>query len=137
MAMMDVTIKEIDKVIELAKDREEKEKEYSNKYFPTGIIPLFENEKFLNTIEYTAYQQAEGDLASYLNSLDFEKVKEIQTLMYLGRDVKCLEDLTAMEEFEQMYRTLNWQSKNNEIRVIIEKLPLASYLLEGKKIMGL
>lgn len=79
-------------------------------------------------------------LDDYLNSLDFEDVKMIQTIMYLGRD----KGYTTNNSSEETYRknreymdNVGWNDKGIEVEQIIQKLPLDEYLEEGFKILGI
>lgn len=75
----------------------------------------------------------------YLKSLDFEVVKIIQVIMYLGRD----EDYDENDYPNEIYRKqkenfdeMGWNTKELEINQILSKGPsLYGYLLNGFKIL--
>lgn len=78
----------------------------------------------------------EKDLFDFLNSLDYEVIKTIQTIMYIGRD-------TYFEEKDGTYNYKNareimdrqgWQKdKELEVNQMVGKMPLAKYLKDGFK----
>lgn len=80
------------------------------------------------------------ELVAYLNELDYEVVKTIQVIMYLGRD----EDYDGYDIPEEIYRkqrkyfdSLGWNNKVIEINQIAEKMPLDIYLTNGFKILDI
>lgn len=86
------------------------------------------------------YSGKEKELVELLESLDFESVKIIQTIMYIGRDRYYNES----DEYELRYSKyresldLNgWNDKDIEIDQIVEKLPLDEYLKDGFEILGI
>lgn len=83
---------------------------------------------------------AENELLSYLESLSFEDIKDLQTVMYLGRDEDYSEEETYEERFQNFRKYLDsrgWNSKKIEIRQISQKTPLDEYLLNGFKILNI
>ena len=83
------------------------------------------------------YQVATKELLLYLNSLDFDTIKELQILMYMGRD-EANNKLDGITIFNQYYEEFEkrWNTKEIEINQIMEKMPLAGYLKNGKQIVG-
>lgn len=82
---------------------------------------------------------AEDKLIKYLNELDFETIKMIQTVMYLGRD----NEYSDLSNGEQRYLKLRedfdkkgWKTKDIEISQIKQKVPLDKYLKKGLSILG-
>lgn len=79
-------------------------------------------------------------LDEYLKSLDFETIKTLQTLMYLGRD-KPYKDLVNGEarylEYRKYFDKRGWGDKDLVSRQIAGKIPLDKYLFEGFKIIGI
>ena len=64
----------------------------------------------------------------------------IQTIMYLGRDRDFNSSLTADEVFlnyNNYIKSLGVKDKDLEISQIVQKMPLAKYLTEGYKILGI
>jgi hypothetical protein len=80
-------------------------------------------------------------LETYLNNLSFDEVKSLQAIMYLGRDKDYDSGLSPQKiydsQFEYFDKTLGWNKKDLEVNQMIEKMPLADYLLEGKRILAL
>lgn len=79
----------------------------------------------------------EKELINYLVSLDFETIKVIQTLMYIGREGGCKGD-TPYEIYtkERAYMDeRGWSKKAIEAAQIEEKMPLGAYLINGLGIL--
>lgn len=79
-------------------------------------------------------------LFSFLNELDFETVKIIQTIMLLGREQKENERDTPEEAYKKMRQGLDrqgWNEKEVEIYYIIEKAPLYQYLKSGFEVLNI
>lgn len=78
------------------------------------------------------------ELDDYLHSLDFDEVKMLQTVMYLGRDQdydKSLPPHLIYENEFNYFEKNGWVSKEVEINQMTEKLPLANYLKSGLDIL--
>lgn len=93
----------------------------------------------------------ESKLQEYMLSLDYETIKIIETIMYLGRDA----EYNKRDNYEKRYRNarmfsdkcesnfceinLNEIKKNKEAKIsqILGKMPLDKYLLDGFKILGI
>ena len=91
-------------------------------------------------IDKLAISGKEKELFDYLASLDYEVIKFIQTVMYIGRDASCVrEDGTYDYFFTRQCMDQRGWNKDKEIEVyqIAEKLPLAEYLRKGCKKIGL
>ena len=120
-------------VIELAKERRMYDEKYGLK--SGSLVELME---FEETEEGKKLKQYDKDLDEYLQGLDFEAIKIIQTIMYLGRDNDypnlCPEQRykRIREEFDKS----GWKSKSIEISQIAEKLPLDKYLKAGIDILN-
>lgn len=86
------------------------------------------------------YREIRKILETYLNNLDFEIIKAIQVIMYLGRDEDYLENESPVERYVN-YRLYSnsqgWNKKDIEIVQMTEKLPLADYLKRGMEILGI
>lgn len=113
-----------------------------------GLSEISMNESGMK--KYEEYQQSdnkrivdasEQELERYLLSLDFELIKIIQSIMYLGRD----EDYYLEDSSEQRYLKkrqalelgMGWNTIKVEINQMVEKVPFDKYLLNGFKILGI
>ncbi len=78
--------------------------------------------------------EKERELFDFLNSLDYEVVKTLQVIMYIGRDSSCMEkDGTYnYEETRKYFDKRGWNSKKSiEVNQMVEKFRLAEYLKKG------
>lgn len=86
-------------------------------------------------------QKATVALYDYLMTLSFEDVKLLQRVMYLGRDREYDEHLIApmdiYNDFLRTFRKSDWETKDVEAKVLIQKGNLARYLKDGSKILGI
>lgn len=89
-----------------------------------------------NLEEWRNYRIQFGD---YLNALDFETVKIIQVIMYLGRDEDYnINDSTAdiYRKFREDFDKNGWNTQELEVNQILGKSPrLYGYFLNGYKIL--
>ncbi|WP_252502693.1 DUF3775 domain-containing protein [Sporosarcina sp. Marseille-Q4943] len=78
------------------------------------------------------------ELDNYLQSLNYDDIKMLQTVMYLGRDQdydgSLHPHLIYKNEFDY-FEKHGWVSKEVEINQMTEKLPLADYLKSGLDIL--
>lgn len=77
-------------------------------------------------------------LEEYLLGLDFEIVKVVQTIMYIGRDRDYPENSTAEEIYHYNRVGLDnqrWSTKDIEVSQIVSKAPLYDYLRTGFRIL--
>ena len=91
----------------------------------TGIKSLSNGNEYM-----TGYTK---DLYDYLQSLDFNSIKVIQTIMYIGRD-SFFDDNNGKCDFDEVYDYFNgqgWNTKEIETNQIDEKTPLGRYLING------
>lgn len=126
-------------VVDLAKKFEEA----YNEEIKEGLhdFSLSEMDQFLeNQSKCTTSESYGEELESVLNSLDFEAIKTLQVIMYLGRD----EDYNPKQTPEEIYRDYRnyfdkqgWKTKSIEIGQMTEKFPLGSYLENGFSILGI
>lgn len=68
----------------------------------------------------------------YLNSLDFEVIQMLQTIMYIGRDCYDIDDTVdvyAVKRTELDRR--GWKTKSIEIGQMTQKSQLVKYLMDG------
>ncbi|MEK4698518.1 hypothetical protein MKX47_02925 [Solibacillus sp. FSL R7-0668] len=128
-------MKIVEDVTKLAKDR----RVTYEKYTPSGIVNLASKEfiEFNKTDEAKLIKAKETKLRAYLESLNFDDVKFVQTLMYIGRDESADEKISAAQLYNEKFATLSWSTKEIEINMIIEKLPLDNYLKRGQETIGI
>ncbi len=135
-----VSIAVIDEVIQLAETRAMLYETYLQKYHPSrafNMTELLSDEK-QNYYEYQRYEEAYKALSAYLKSLPFSIIKDLQVLMYIGRDENYME--SGIKQFKDLKSSFNkrgWDSKSIEIHQMTEKTPLHRYLSQGKKVLGL
>lgn len=119
-------------VIRLSRKVSNDEKKYEGKVLNLGFtdedLEEMENPKSNSNI-----------LKGYLLKQDFETVKIISTIMYLGRD----RDYDKNDSPEVIYRKEReffdkdgWNDKEIEVYQVIDKGPLDIYLLNGLKILN-
>lgn len=126
----------LDVVISLAKQRSESHDVYYFKFFPDGLYCLGDDEHE-ESYEYQCYQQYEKVLNCYLSEFDYELIKDLQALMYLGRDKDFYDEPEGLKRFDLTRKDLFWNNdKNIEVQQMVEKLPLDKYLVAGKEIIG-
>ena len=80
------------------------------------------------------------NLSSYLNSLDFETIKVVQVIMYLGRDNEYNELADGYQRYANLRKDFDsqgWNTKEVEVNQIISKCPFAQYLKAGMRILGI
>lgn len=85
-------------------------------------------------IDELAYSGKEKELFDYISSLDYEEIKTIQTIMYIGRDGSCAEEDGTFDYFKTRKRmdVKGWnEDKDIEAMQMVEKIPLADYLRKG------
>lgn len=129
----EINVEMLKKVYVLAGERAAEIKSKGNKGLNLG--DLEELKKELRT-SYPKKQQ----LINYLESLSFEDIKVIQTVMYLGRDTDYEEYETYKERYENNRKALDsrgWDTKSIEINQIVQKAPLDRYLLNGFRILNI
>lgn len=91
-------------------------------------------------IENLRYSEKEQKLFDFLNNLDFESVKIIQTIMYIGRDNDYNKTDSYEIRYEKYRKSLDingWNDKEIEVSRIVQKLPLDKYLKSGFDILGI
>lgn len=108
--------------VELAKKRRIIEEQNRNNSTTIG--------DYINTQPSDERKKAYKDLYDFLNALDFEIVKTIQTVMYIGRDNG--NGCSPEEIYVNKKQSLPWSDeKSIEVSQMADKIPLDSYLLEG------
>lgn len=85
-------------------------------------------------IDELAFSGKEKELFDYISSLDYEEIKTIQTIMYIGRDGSCAEKDGTYDYFKtrKCMDAKGWnEDKDIEAMQMVEKIPLADYLRKG------
>lgn len=86
-------------------------------------------------------EKATVALTNYLLTLSFDNVKMLQRVMYLGRDREYDEHLVAQmdiyNDFLRTFRKSDWETKEVEAKVMVQKGNLARYLKDGAKILSI
>ncbi|MPQ42859.1 DUF3775 domain-containing protein [Clostridium tarantellae] len=132
--MLQNNIKNFKKLIELAeKNRLEYEKDMCD-----GIIISDLNVDSID--ELSKKSSTEKELQELLESLDFESISNVCSIMYLGRD----RDYNKLDSPEEILRkqkkyidkTMGY-NKDIMIDMITEKVPLDKYLRSGFDILGI
>jgi len=108
-----------------------------SKYYPDRVIEPGRFFDFDDTYENQIYQEADRALEAYLNALSFDDIKDLQTIMYLGRGDGC-EEGSGEYQFQDLRAEFDrrWNTKEIEINQMSEKSPLGEYLIKGKEILG-
>ena len=92
---------------------------------------------FLMSKEENLYNQFNSLLQLYLEQLNFEEIKSLRAIMYLGQDETLNTKLTSDEIYEDYLNYLNSDLKNTTQQIkteqILEKTPLGDYLEKGKR----
>lgn len=78
-------------------------------------------------------------IGGFLRTFSYEQIQTLQTIMYLGRDNDIeISDKSAEAIFDEKLRRLIWTNDIEiEIGTIVSKRPLATYLKEGMRLLGL
>lgn len=95
---------------------------------------------FTFDIKDLGYTEKEQKLFDFLNNLDFESVKIIQTIMYIGRDHDYKETDSYETRYAKYRKSLDingWNDKETEVSQIVQKVPLDRYLKDGFDILGI
>lgn len=129
----EINVEMLKKVYVLAGERAEEINNKGSKGLNLGDLEALRKE--LSTPE-----PKKAQLIDYLESLSFEDIKVIQTVMYLGRDEDYEEHETYKERYENNRKGLDsrgWNTKSIEINQIVQKAPLDRYLLNGFRILNI
>lgn len=76
----------------------------------------------------------EKELSDFLNTLDYEVVKALQVIMYIGRDSSCMEEdgTYSYELSRERFDRQGWnEDKSIEVCQMVEKKHLYKYLKDG------
>ncbi len=118
----------LDDIREIIKIATERSNEYWSKYKDGEAVELSWD------IDDLAYSGKEKELFDYISALDYEEIKTIQTIMYIGRDGSCAEEDGTYDYFKtRKYMDMKgWnEDKDIEVMQIVQKVPLADYLRDG------
>lgn len=122
--------KDIEKIIEMAMRREG----LPSKTIMTG------GAGYTEWVRKDDPQLSEDKLiGGFLRTFSYEQIQTLQTIMYLGRDNDVeISDKSAEAIFDEKLRRLIWTNDIEiEIGTIVSKRPLATYLKEGMRLLGL
>lgn len=122
----------VERIIELAKDYCNANNLFLQQCNGTSIEETID---YINFYKYQIIQWKQNDLRSFLDSLDFEDLKFVKTLMYIGRDELTEEEISAEQLYYEVFKSVNWEIKEFEVDTIIEKSPLHIYLWNGIEII--
>lgn len=90
----------------------------------------------IGNIDDLAMKGKEKELFDYLNSLDYEVIKALQVIMYIGRDSSCMEDdgTYSYERTRKSFDSTGWNDdKSIEVDQMVQKIHLNEYLRNGLK----
>ena len=119
---------------------------FSNKYKDilrdvirkAGGDKAFWNQNRSNEILHKIELYKDSPLVQFLDGLNLDVIKNIKTIMYIGRDKDHHPHGIPSSIFNQKFKELDLtsiDSKEIEITVIIEKAPLRRYILDGMEIL--
>lgn len=97
----------------------------------TSYYPAF---KFVIYLAEQRNNGKEKDLTDFLNSLDFEVIKALQTIMYVGRDASLAESdgTYSYQSVRELLDRQGWNhEKDVEVNQMVEKADLEKYLKKG------
>lgn len=124
--MFDNVIEEIKKTIELAEERRNLKSEVTE-------FKVKKLDEFYSSPDFKARKK----IVDYLETLSYEQIQMIQTIMYIGRDTYDDEvKISPLELYNKTFESLTWNEKKGiEISQMVEKAPLADYLRRGVKLL--
>ncbi|MGX5572721.1 hypothetical protein ACWKTS_15040 [Bacillus toyonensis] len=127
-------------VIRLARDHRVYHEQYGMKSLTTTLDGFSKREEFNNSSEGKEISRREKELDAYLNGLDFEVIKTLQVIMYLG----IVRDYDQQDTPEEIYRkereaydSQGWNTKDIEVHQMTGKLTLDKDLQNGLRILGI
>jgi len=116
---------DIQKIISLADERSE---EYWSENKEGEAVELSWK------LEDLGYSGKEKELFEYISALEYEEIKTIQTIMYIGRDTSSIQEDGTYDYFKtrECMDKKGWnEDKEIEAMQMVEKIPLADYLRSG------
>jgi hypothetical protein len=131
-------IEEFRRVVKLSRDHRISYEKYSANNTISQELQNIKNEVLSG--QKSLIWRKEKALEDYLMQLDFEIIKILQTIMYLGRDKDYSNRDSPKDIYLEQRRYFDnegWTTKEIEINQMTEKLPLDQYLEEGFKILNI
>ena len=129
----------VDQAVHLANESKKHDKLYISTHLPDcmqGDVPCLEEERGI--YEDQRFVESLRALYAYLNNLNYENVKDLLALMYLGRGDAKFEE-TTIEQFNRLRQLVDeecWQTdKRIIINELIENILLCNYLEKSIEIM--
>ncbi|MGQ7672618.1 hypothetical protein ACTGX8_05995 [Streptococcus suis] len=91
----------------------------------------------IESMKNSPYFIARKKLTDYLDSLSYDQVKIVQTVMYVGRDTSYeMTNINPEDLYEEVFNSLTWhEDKSIEISQIAQKSPLDDYLIRGMELL--
>jgi len=87
---------------------------------------------------HPAVKEKEKALDEFLDTLKYEDIQLLQTIMYLGRDNEHQEGETPEEIYQQKFDSLLWnENKHIEVNQMTGKQQLGDYLTNGAKLLNI
>lgn len=126
-------------VIDLANDYESYHDKYGMKSLTVSPSGMQELKEFKNSSEGKELEKRENALYYFLKALDYEVIKAIQVVMYLGRDQDYDKNDTPEKiysEYRHYFGSKGWDEKDIIINTVTEKISLGKYLQDGLGILG-
>lgn len=131
--MLEQYIPIIHNVISLARNREKVPSLMGGNCSVKSVIDVF------SAKENPEFERLDKELFNYLDSLDYETLKVIQTIMYLGKNNDYNRDLLGEDIYidyrQYMDEIIGWNTKEEAVLKIDEKSQLADYLENGLSII--
>lgn len=130
---------QIRNAISIAKERKkEQDEEFARK--DTDGDGIVHERLCIGELEDLIPKGKEKELIDYLNTLDYEVIKILQVIMYIGRDCSCIEEdgtysyIKTRKNFD-----LNGWNVRKEIEVsqMTDKCPLYEYWVSGCEKLGI
>ncbi|MGZ3123762.1 hypothetical protein ACT17C_19285, partial [Bacillus subtilis] len=85
------------------------------------------------------YNKEDIALLKYVETLDYEDIKVLQTIMYLGRDRDYDKSMSSQEiydDYRGSFDMRGWKNQEIDAGQMTDKAPMGTYLIDGLKILG-
>ncbi len=124
---------------------EQRSNEYNSKHPDGESVSLGGTDSTISINDFIKRVYNEHDpVKDYLMNVDFDTVKIIQTVMYIGRDyngngtvpVEPVDDGDNLID-TWMRKDSDWKFQSIEVSQIAEKMPLGEYLTRAFTILGI
>ncbi|MGD1416415.1 hypothetical protein [Bacillus stercoris] len=79
------------------------------------------------------------ELLKYVETLNYEDIKVLQTVMYLGRDRDYDKSMSTSEiyrDYRDYFDRKGWKNQKVDAGQMTDKTPMGTYLIDGLKILG-